>query len=95
MRSDNPFELCLGDFGASIDVSEQKDFQAHLFIGTPGYFPPEMKVQSILKNYSFPIDLYSTAIVAFRSCTFLHPRAEGPIVNCYSKELTMIIHQSR
>ena len=42
MRSDKPFELCLGDFGASIDVSEQKDFQAHLFIGTPGYFPPEM-----------------------------------------------------
>ena len=64
-------------------------------MGTPGYFPPEMKTKSIEKDYSFPIDLYSTAIIAFRTCSFLDPLAKGPIPNCYSKELAMIIHKCR
>ena len=75
IRKHNPLQLCLADFGESIDLSSEENFQAKLYVGTPGYLPPEMKnaENSAEINYSFSIDVYSAAVLAKRACTFLKP----------------------
>ena len=45
------------------------------FAGTKGFMSHEVKKESTAKDYSFPIDIYSLALLAHRLCN-LHTGKE-------------------